>query len=425
MTVDEGRAALERGRPVVLVIPPAPEQAGTLWELLDLAAPAPLPGVPSVVIVCADDVAAGQWAAAVPVSRRAHAVTGLRRTTRVLREQAIDVLAGDVADLTVLVTRSILKLDVVSTIVVAWPELLVTSEQAAPLDTLLGAAQGARRIVLSWNPAALSDFLERHARRAEVVGALPVNADGKPLPPAGPARYAIAPPSRHAALVRDAIDLLDPKRPFVWRGDTVEPADIPDAVFCLRLPTREQFAALSRLGEPVVFVTGAQLPYLRSIAAPLAPLHVPSAADRAQDRGEALRARIARLLEAGPPDAELALLDPLFERFDPAEVAGAVLALQRETGSGMREASPPPSAQSPWVKVFVNVGKKDRASAKDLVGALIKEVQVAKADIGRIEVRDTFSMVDVAAAVADRVVQELSGVTIRGRRVLTRLDRYA
>ena len=423
MTVDEGRAALERGRPVVLVIPPAPEQAGALWDLL--AAP-PTPGpCPGVLLICADDVTAAEWAAAVPAGRRAHAVTGLRRTTRVLRDQPVDVLAGAVADLTALVTRSALKLDTLSTIVVAWPELLVTSEQAGALDTLVGAAPSARRIVLSWNPGALSDFLERHARRAEVVGALPVNADGKPLPPVGPARYAIAAPSRHAALVRDAIDLLDPKRPFIWRGGTIEPADVPDAVFCLRLPTREQFTALSKLGEPVVFVTGAQLPFLRSIATPLTPLPLPSAADRATDRAAALRARIAERIETGQHDAELALLDPLFERYDPAEVAGAMLGLLGDEGRGKGEAARPHPPASDWVKVFVNVGKKDRASAKDLVGALIKEVKVGKADIGRIDVRDTFSMVEVAATAADRVVQELSGVTIRGRRVVTRLDRYA
>src|SRR5256885_7301347 len=44
----------------------------------------------------------------------------------------------------------------------------------------------------------------------------------------------------------------------------------PDAVLCTRLPTREQFAALARLGEPVLLVTAAQLPYIRSLAAPLA-----------------------------------------------------------------------------------------------------------------------------------------------------------
>ena len=139
-----------------------------------------------------------------------------------------------------------------------------------------------------------------------------------------------------------------------------------------------------------------------------------------------MRARIAQLLETRQPDGELALLAPLFERFDPAEVAAALLAMlgdeARGTGEGVASNSTP--AASGPVRVFVNVGTKDRASAKDLVGALIKEVKIDKGDIGRIDVRETFSVVDVAPGVADRVVRDLSGVTIRGRRVMARLDRY-
>lgn len=417
-TVDEARAALQRGRPVVLVTPPAPDQAGVLWEL----------GVsPPTVIVCADEVAATEWASAVPPDRRVLVVTGLRRSERSLRDHPIDVLAGTVQDLSALVTRSALKLEAVATVVVAWPELLVAGDQAAALDTLLGAAPEAKRVVLCWSPDALTDFLERHARRAEVVGGAPT-LEGKPLAPVGPARYAVGPRSRHPALLQQALDLLDPKQPLVWEGGACDAGDAPDAVFCLRLPTREEFATLSQRvrGEPVIFLNATQLPYLRSIAAPLAPARLPAAADAAQGRAQAIRARIAHLLETRQPDGELTMLAPLFERFDPAEVAAALLAILGEEGSGKREegasAAAPTTGAS--VRVFVNVGTKDRASAKDLVGALIKEVRIDKGDIGRIDVRETFSVVDVAAGAADRVVRDLSGVTIRGRRVMARLDRY-
>jgi len=176
------------------------------------------------------------------------------------------------------------------------------------------------------------------------------------------------------------------------------------------------------LAEPVVFISAAQLPYLRSIAT-LAPLALPGTADRARDRAEELRERVARVLENGV-DQELALLDPLFERFDPAEVAGALLALLLDRGKGNGErGAPAPPPDSARVKVFVGVGKKDRASAKDLVGALIREAGVGKDDIGRVDVRETFSLVEVAAGAADRAVRGLTGTTIRGRRVIARLDR--
>jgi DbpA-like RNA binding protein len=428
LTLD-AKAALERGRPVVLVTPPAVEQAGELWELLP-ATPGQGRGVgPPVVIVCADDVSAAEWASAAPGEIRVHAVTGLARAGRMLKEGSVHILAGAVQDLAVLVERSVLKLDGISTVVVAWPETLAASEHAATLDTLLGEAREARRIVLSWNPTAIGDFLERHARRALVVGSPPLLDTGGQPPPIGPARYAIVPASRRSAAARQAVDVLDPRRPLVWDGggglEMDALPDSPDAVLCTRLPTREQFAALAALGEPLVFITAAQLPYLRSLAAPLTPVQLPSAADRARDRGEALRERVARLLTAGNVDGELALLDPLFERFDPAEVAAAVLALVEQTGRGMGQGSALEPAAATWTKVFVNVGKKDRAAAKDFVGALIREVGIGKEAVGRIDVRETFSLVEVASGVAEKVVRGLTGVVIKGRRALARLDRQA
>jgi len=418
----DAKAALERGRGVVLVCPPAPERAQQLWELLGLT-PGRGPGVgPPVVIVCADDAAAAEWPAVAPAGLRVHAVTGLVRSASRLKQRPPQVLAGAVKDLAALVQRAALKLDHVTSLVVAWPEALIAGEHAAALDALLGEAREARRLVLSWNPALLADLLERHARRPLVVGALPVDESGAPLPPVGRVRYCVVPPDRRPAVVRDVLDALDAQQPMIWTGGANSaPEAQPDAVVCTALPSRDELAALVRLGEPIVFLSAAQLPYLRSIAT-LAPFSLPGAADRARDRAEELRERVARVLENGV-DQELALLDPLFERFDPAEVAGALLALQRETGSGKRDTVIALPGEGARVRVFVGLGRKDRASAKDLVGALIREAGVPKDDIGRIDVRETFSLVEVAAGAADRAVRGLTGTTIRGRRVIARLDR--
>jgi len=425
VTEADAKAALERGRPVVLVRPPAVEQARDLWELLGPLSPGHGPGVgPRVLVVCADDASGAEWVAAAPDDRSIHAVTGLGRTGRVLKERSVDMLAGAPKDLAALLERAALKLDAVTSVVLAWPEALAEGDGAAVLDTVLGETRDARRIVLSWNPALLGDFLERHARRALVVGMPPVDETGRPLPPVCRARFAVVPSFRRSIALRDALDALGATTPFVWNGGPITPPEArPDAVLCTALPSRDELAALARLGggEPVVFIAAIQLPYLRSIAT-LTPLAVASGADRARDRAEALRERVAALLTTGSVDAELALLDPLFERFDPAEVAAALLALQREAGGGMRDAVVAP-VEGARVKVFVGLGKKDRASAKDLVGALIREAGVPKGDIGRIDVRETFSLVEVTAGAADRAVRGLTGTTIRGRRVLARLDR--
>jgi hypothetical protein len=396
-------------RPVVLVLPPAVERAATVWELMDARA----------LVVCADHEQATQWADAAPSSLRAHAVTGLARTAALLKEGRIGVLAGSPADLAALVARAALKLETIETVVLAWPESF-TGE----LDTLLAEAPSARRVVLSWNPPALTEFLERHARRPEITGDIPLDDVGRPLGPVASARYAVVTAGRKTAALRDVLDTLRAVRPYVWDGGAVAAPDpAPDAVVAATLPTRDELRQLAAIGQPTVLVQAAQLPYLRAIAG-LTPIHQTATADRALDRNAAVRAQIAARLTQGDVDAELAVLAPLFEEHDPATVAGALLALQRDARSEMRDATPaPPQTQTGWVKLFVTVGTKDRASAKDLVGALIKEAGLEKGQIGKIDVRETFSLVDVAPAALDQAVRRMTGVSVRGRRVSARPDR--
>ena len=394
-------------RHVVLVTPPDVERAGKAWEMMD----------PRAVIVCADHEQAVLWADAAPAELRAHAITGLARTAALLKEGRVGVVAGSPADVGALVTRSALKLDTLETIVIAWPESF-----SAELDTLLGEAPEARRVILSWDPHGLTDFIERHARRAEIVGDIGLDSGGKPLGPVASARYVVVPAARRAVAVREVLDAVRSVRPYVWKGgDLTAPAEPPDAVIATILPRREELRLLAAMAQPLVLALASQIPYLTSIAS-LSPLALTSRADRAQDRNTALRAAISARLTQGDVDAELAVLAPLFEEHDPAMVAAALLAIGRQP-SPVSQTAPAATAPTGWSKLFVTVGKKDNASAKDLVGALIKEVGLEKGQIGKIDVRDSFSLVDVAAGVMNQAVQRLSGVTIRGRRVTARPDR--
>ena len=350
----------ERSRHTVIVAPPAVEQVGKAWDLIDSRA----------VVICADHEQAALWAEAAPPEHRAHAVTGLARTAALLKEGRVGLLAGSPPDLAALVARSALKLESIDTLVIAWPESF-----ADELDAVLAEAPNARRVILSWNPPALSEFLERHARRAEVSGDLPLDSDGNPLGPVGSARYAVVSSARRAAGARDTLNTLRATRPYVWYGGEITPPKDPDVVVAGTLPTRDEMRALiATQAQPVVLALATQLPYL--------------------------------------------------EDHDPALVAAALLALQRETGTENQDTvAPPPSESGAWARLFVTTGRKDKASAKDLVGALIKEAGLEKGQIGKIDVRETFSLVEVAPTIAEQAARRLTGVSIRGRRVTARPDR--
>ena len=155
--VSDAAAALERDRAVLLVTPPAVEQAEALWDLLSGG---------QGVIVCSDSDSAEAWADAAPAAFRVHAATGLERTARLLKEGAVDVLTGTPEELQALVSRSALKPDAITTVVLAWPEWIVASDRLDLLEQVLGGLRETRRIVLAWNPSAIEDLIERYAHAA-------------------------------------------------------------------------------------------------------------------------------------------------------------------------------------------------------------------------------------------------------------------
>jgi ATP-dependent RNA helicase DeaD len=134
-------------------------------------------------------------------------------------------------------------------------------------------------------------------------------------------------------------------------------------------------------------------------------------------------------LERAIRDEDLApyllLLETVFAGQDPSELAAAALALlRRKTPAAPRAAATVPASRpSPYVRLFISLGERDQVGAKDLVGAITGESGIDGAQIGKIEVRDTLSLVEVEEAVAEKVIRALNGTTIRGRSVRVDFDR--
>jgi ATP-dependent RNA helicase DeaD len=132
----------------------------------------------------------------------------------------------------------------------------------------------------------------------------------------------------------------------------------------------------------------------------------------------------------------LLLLEPLLEEFGAEPVAAALASMLRrgrtpagEAGEAGDTATTPPEAgvervmRRAWTRVFMGVGKRDGAGPGDLVGAITGETGTQAAQIGLIEVRGSYSLVDLDSQVADEVVRKLHGIRIKGRDVTVRLDR--
>ena len=153
---------------------------------------------------------------------------------------------------------------------------------------------------------------------------------------------------------------------------------------------------------------------------------------------EADRRKLEALLDAWDPTQERALyaLAPLLEQHDPARVAAVLYQLwtSRPTPTPARAPAPTGTqaagrtgsgrAQTPnTVRIFVNAGKKDHATPADFVAILTKEMKVPRQDIGRIELRETYSLIELPAGDAQRIAGALTGKTIRRRDIVARLER--
>ncbi|MFO8173790.1 MAG: DbpA RNA binding domain-containing protein [Longimicrobiales bacterium] len=148
-----------------------------------------------------------------------------------------------------------------------------------------------------------------------------------------------------------------------------------------------------------------------------------------------MRGLIERTLQEEELAPHYLALEPLYGKYSPGEVAAAILALLRQRRTGgkgeeataatraeeeSRPAAPPPKT---WVRLFVSVGEKEDIGPGDLLGAIAGEAGVEGSQVGKIEIRETFSLVEVTSGVADQVVRGVNGTTIRGRSVRVDYDR--
>ncbi|MBT8403485.1 MAG: DEAD/DEAH box helicase [Gemmatimonadetes bacterium] len=142
----------------------------------------------------------------------------------------------------------------------------------------------------------------------------------------------------------------------------------------------------------------------------------------------ALLTRIEAAISARDVEAYELVLEPLVQKHGASVVAAASVALLRSEKAAEITAPPRPtgrdaSADSAMTKLFVSLGSKDDIKPGDLVGAITGEAGIAGEQIGRIEIRETFSRIEIAREVADRVIAALNGTTVRGRSVRVDLDR--
>ena len=420
-----------------------------------------------LLIVCADAEAAAAASASVVRlaggrALNALAATSARRAGRLLKITSAQVVAGAPLELLSLVQGSTLKLEHVRAVVLAWVDELLAGGEEAMLETLMAEVpkEAARVVVANEITPAVEALIERYARRARRVAPVVEGTD------AGVAiQYVTVSSASRLPALRRVLDDQDPVRGIVYVRTDDSERDVRDLLRALGYSEGQspdepgvRVARAAGAGEEDLVVlydipasreelreaVGAQprrvlalaqprlLASLRVLAggAPLTSFTLSEAGIRARSREELVRTELRDTLSSGAFARELLTLEPLLDGYDGIEIAAATLRLLEQArferdAARARVAESRPHGATPtgaMTRIFVNVGAMDNVRPGDLVGAITNEAGITSAQVGKVDIRENHTLVEVASDVAEKVVSKITGGTIRGRRVVARID---
>ena len=150
----------------------------------------------------------------------------------------------------------------------------------------------------------------------------------------------------------------------------------------------------------------------------------PARPTRVSARIDELTGRLAELVASPGLTPYYLLVEALAGNFTPSEIAAAALyQLDEGTTTGpTQKRAPKPEVES-WVRLFVTAGTRDEVGPRELLGAITGESNVAGGRIGRIDVRDNHSLVEVRQEDAAKIIEALNGTTLGGRALRVDYDR--
>jgi hypothetical protein len=438
----EATAVAARGHNLVFVSPPAPAWAipvlaGAVRRLLtERRGP--------MLALCPAE-AVDEWAR---VTESLAAGTGLRlasahapgRLTRLFKSDAVDLAFTTPDTALELVRRAALKMDAVSAVLLLWPEMWGGDELLTVL--LQDVPKETQRMVVTADAAGSALLIERHCWRAPVVDILgPDWTDSPPSVRSAPVAW-----RRRIEALGDLVEQLDPESLAIWVADRSDEAAIAHAlaaagtsatitselpprsslIIAYDLPTPNRLRELAAAGELLLLVPPGTEAFVERLAPRRRPVHLRGLLDRALAELETTRRTIVGVLERGARGSSFHAIAPLLERHEAPAVAAALYELWGESRSAVAAPAPTPAPArgEPPPRIWVGIGRRDEVTPHDLVGALVKECQVPRDAVGRVEIRETFSIVELGpGSDAGQIAERMTGKMIRKRRLVARLDK--
>jgi ATP-dependent RNA helicase DeaD len=136
-------------------------------------------------------------------------------------------------------------------------------------------------------------------------------------------------------------------------------------------------------------------------------------------RERELLREVREVLEAGKYKGFYPAVGELCEEYEPEEVAAATLSMvsgglevEHIEETGARHAG-----RSGMRRLFLTIGRKDRIKVGDMVRAISEKSSIPGRNIGRIDLFDSYSFVEVPEDMAEQVIGSINDMMISGKRV--------
>lgn len=192
-----------------------------------------------------------------------------------------------------------------------------------------------------------------------------------------------------------------------------------------------------RSGDAISFVTPRETHLLRALEkanrTTLEPMAIPSVDDVNATRVE----RFTDAITAALGDPQVAVFRDLIDAYEAehdvpaADIAAAIAVLAQDGEPLLLDPEPEPAAKpdkerrgprEDMVRWRINVGRHNGVEPRQIVGALANEGGLRRSDFGRIEIKSTFSLVELPE-LSDDTLARLANTRIGGELIEIRMDR--
>lgn len=217
------------------------------------------------------------------------------------------------------------------------------------------------------------------------------------------------------------------------RGIDVDDVDV---VFNYDLPQDEEYyvhrigrtGRAGKQGLALSFVSGKEVYKLKDIEhyckTKIKAKPIPSWDDVKNTKLEGLFGQVREMIEAGGLSDMVEIVENQVNQEDYTIMDMAAALLKMTVGESLQEREEieqvhfdMDSNRHGMVRLFINVGKKDKIKPANILGAISGESGIPGKLVGAIDMLDNYTFVEVPAKYADAVLSAMGNVTIKGRTI--------